>query len=312
MGKKSGDELQLAEVFVQVVRSGGFGKAGKILGLDASQVSRAVAELELLLGAQLLGRTTRRQHLTDAGALYLTHAERLLDLARAGHDAVAELLGGQPRGRLRVTMPVAVGNRLLAPHLPAFQARYPGLTLDFDLSDRHVDLVAHGFDMAIRLGGLADSPLRAQRLGSVPICVAASPAYLYHHGVPDCPQDLSHHTTIGLGPSQFGAEWRFWQSEEPVSVPVQPSVWTTSPGLGAQLATAGMGVVRLPRWVVRKELDTGSLVELLPGWVCDDPRHGGLPLWVVYAQEGGQHIPLKSRVFAELVQTLTKRELQSG
>ena len=146
------DELSAAEVFLQVVKANGFTAAAKALGKSTSSLSRTVAELERQLGAQLLARTTRRLHLTEAGALYATHAEALLAAQRAGRDAVAELTGGVPRGHLRVTMPVTVGERLLGPAVPELRRRFPELRLELDLSDRNVQLVQGGFDLAIRVG----------------------------------------------------------------------------------------------------------------------------------------------------------------
>ncbi len=154
MRKSEIDELAAAEGFIQVVRAQSFTRAAKALGKNTSSLSRAVAELEAMLGAQLLARTTRRLHLTEAGALYLAHAEALLAARRAAHDAITELTGGIPRGHLRVSMPVSVGERLLAPHLPEFKRRYPELRLEIDLSDRNVALVQGGYDLAGRYDGL--------------------------------------------------------------------------------------------------------------------------------------------------------------
>lgn len=303
------DELELARTFVQVVRSGSQSRAARTLGVDASRVSRALAELEEDLGATLLLRTTRRQRLTDAGEVYLLHAERLIEASQAAREAVAELRGGLPRGRLRVSMPVAVGDRMLAPHLPSFHARYPGLRLEIDLSDRNVDLVAGGYDLAIRLGAAPEGYQRVRKLGRVPIVVAASPDYLARSGALHEPADLAAHNLIVVGPGSAVREWPFYRGTERAVVHAEPVVQSSGPNLAAQLAVAGMGIVRLPRWVVRAELASGALLSVLAQWSCDDPRRGGVPLWIVFAQEGGAQVPLKSRVFADWVEALGRQEL---
>jgi len=303
------DELAAADVFLHVVRANGFTAAAKVLGRSTSSLSRTVAELERQLGTQLLARTTRRLHLTEAGALYASHAEALLAAQRAGRDAIAELTGGVPRGHLRVTMPVSVGERLLAPMVAQLRARYPELRLELELSDRNVALVQGGFDLAIRVGRLADSSLRAQLLGKVPVLLVASPRYLAKRRPPQRPEQIAEHTCIAVGPLAGSVEWSFHRrGARPRRVEVTGAVHTTSPSLGAQLASAGLGLLRVVEWIVRDELRRGDLVQVMPGWSCDDPRDGGMPVYVVYAQTASTQPPLKSRVFVELVKDLVVRE----
>lgn len=309
MRKSEIDELAAAEGFIQVVRAQSFTRAAKALGKNTSSVSRSVAELEALLGAQLLARTTRRLHLTEAGALYLTHAEALLAARRAAHDAVTELTGGIPRGHLRVSMPVSVGERLLAPHLPEFQRRHPELRLEIDLSDRNVALVQGGYDLAVRVGRLADSSLRAQLMGRVPVRLVASPGYLAAHGAPARPKDLGAHACIAIGPLAGEVEWPFYRKRKVERVAVGGVVHTTSPSLGARLACDGLGLMRVVEWVVEEELADGRLVEVMTDWSCNAPDDGGVPIWVLYAQTAGTEPPLKSRVFVEMMKAVVTREV---
>lgn len=305
------DELFAAAAFVQVVRAQGFSSAAAALGKSTSSISRAVSELEARLGAQLLTRTTRRLHLTEAGALYLRHAEALLAAQRAGHDAVAELTGGVPRGHLRVSMPVAVGERLFGPHLPELRARYPELRFDVDLSDQLVPLVEGGYDLAIRVGRLADSSLRAQLLGRVPVRLVASPGYLEAAGTPRHPLDLAEHDCITLGPEGGPAEWVFHHRRDRrlERVEVEGVVHTSSAPLAAQLAESGLGALRIIEWVVREALREGALVELLPAWSCDRAPDGGVPVYVLYAQTAASTPPLKSRVFVEFVKEIMRKDV---
>lgn len=312
MNRNTGfDELAAAEIFLQVVRAPGFTRAAKAIGKSTSSLSRVVAELERQLGAQLLVRTTRRLHLTEAGALYAQHAEGLLASQRAARDAVAELTGGVPRGHLRITMPVTVGERLLAPALPAFRRRYPELRLEVELSDRNVPLVQGGFDLAIRVGRLADSSLRAQLLGKVPVRLVAAPAYLAAHRAPRRPADLVDHACLTLGAVAGPVEWPLWRRRggAVARIEVDGIVHTTSPALVGQLAVAGLGIARAVEWVIREPLRRGALVEVLPGWSCDDPADGGVPVYALYAQSAAATPPLKSRVFVELVKQIMVSEV---
>lgn len=303
------DELSAAEVFLHVVRSNGFTAAAKTLGKSTSSLSRTVAELERQLGAQLLARTTRRLHLTEAGALYTTHAEALLAAQRACRDAVAELTGGIPRGHLRVTMPVTVGERLLGPAVPELRKRFPELKLELDLSDRNVALVQGGYDLAIRVGRLADSSLRAQLLGKVALRLVASPRYLAKHGTPKQPADLPRHACISVGPLAGTAEWAFHRrGARPRHIAIEGVVHTTSPALAAQLAVSGIGLVRIVDWIIREELRRGELVEVMPEWSCDDPALGGVPVYAVFAQTAGMPLPLKTRVFIDAVKDLIEMD----
>lgn len=304
------DELSAADAFLHVVKANGFTAAARVLGRSVSSLSRTVAQLEEQLGTQLLVRTTRRMHLTEAGTLYASHAEALLATQRAGRDAVAELTGGVPRGTLRVSMPVTVGERLLAPYVPLMRQRYPQLRLEIDLSDRNVPLVQGGYDLAIRVGRLPDSSLRAQLLGKVTVRLVASPRYVALNGEPQHPDDLRHHTCISLGMLAGTQEWPFHRrGARPRRVAIDGVVHTTSPPLAAQLAAAGLGVVRVIEWVIRDELERGDLVEVMTHWSCDDPSFGGIPVYVMYAQTAGVAPPLKSRVFVELIKEIMVREV---
>ncbi len=306
------NELDAAAVFLQVVSSEGYTNAARVLGRSASTLSRTITELEAHLGASLLARTTRTLRLTEAGALYQVHAERLLAARQAARDALAELQGAAPRGHLRVSMPVSVGERLLARHLPAFRARYPELRLDIDLSDHNVSLVRDGFDLTIRVGRPADSALRALLLGRIPVLLVASPAYLRARGVPRSPRDLVRHECLVVSPRGGPQEWTFFRGARRARherVVVKGGVQTTSPTLATQLAIAGEGILRLPAWLVKDEIERGDLVRVMVPWSCDDPRHKGFPVYVMYAQAGSAVPPRKSRVFVDMVKAIMAAEV---
>lgn len=300
------DELAAAEAFLQVVRTRGFTAASRTLGKSVSALSRTVAELEAQLGAQLLARTTRRMHLTEAGTLYATHAEAMLAGRHAAREAVRELTGGTPRGHLRVSMPVSVGERLLGPAIPELRRRYPELRLELELSDRNVPLVQGGFDLAIRVGRLEDSSLRAQLLARMPAKLVASKSYVDRHGMPRSPAQLRDHACITVGAAAGPVEWTFFRGARRETVEIEGVVHTTSPPLAVQLAVAGEGIARSLEWFVR---DHRGLVELMLGWSCDAPVDGGVPVFVLYAQTAGETPPLKSRVFVELAKEIVARDV---
>lgn len=303
------NELDGADVFLRVVKAGGFSEAARALGRSASTLSRIVAGLEAHLGAQLLARTTRSLHLTEAGALYQEHAERLVAASHSAHDALAELRGETPRGHLRVSMPVSVGERLLAPHLPRFRKKYPDLRLAIDLSDRNVSLLQGGFDLAIRVGRPHESSLRALMLGRVPVLLVASPAYLKERGTPTKPRELHGHDCIAVGPRAGTLDWTFHKGARHERVSLDAVLHTTSPTLAVQLAATGYGFVRTTEWLVRDELRRGALVEVMRPWSCDHPKHGGVPVYVMYAQSGSTTPPRKSRVFVDMVKEIMDAEV---
>lgn len=301
------NELHAAEIFLQVVRAGSFANAARARGNNPSSLTRAVAELERRLGAPLLTRTTRRLHLTEAGELYRQHAEAMLAAQREAHEGLASLTGGVPRGLLRVSLPVVVGEEVLAPRLPEFHARYPELRLELDLSDRFAPLVQAGFDVAIRFGVQPDSSLRVQRLGTVRRGLYAHPDWVARHGAPAHPAALPALPCITLGQLAGPVEWRFWQGEDVQRLVIGGWLHTTSSRVARQMAENGLGITRLVSWLAEPAVQAGRLVPLLPDWRCDSPREGGLPLNAVFTPGSpGQRVPLKARLFAEFMQELVQ------
>jgi DNA-binding transcriptional LysR family regulator len=298
------DELDAAHVFVQIVEAGSLSGAARALGRSVSAVSNALSGLERRLGQRLLHRSTRRQHLTEAGSLYVDHARGLVAAQRAAQDALSELGGGRARGTLRVSMPALVGERLLARHLPAFLARHPGLRVEVELSDGLAPILAGGFDLAIRVGPQPDATQRARRLGAIPVRLVASPALLASRPPLTHPRELVGWPCLPVGPGWGSVEWDLWPSGggPPTRVTVEGRVRSASPGFAAALAVGGQGVLRTTEWVVRDALRAGELVEVLPGWSCLPPEHPGVPVWVVHASPAGVEVPLKSRVFVALVE----------
>ncbi len=304
MNSNNFNELQAASLFLQVVQAGSFANASRANGRSPSTLTRAVADLEQYLGAQLLSRTTRRIKLTEAGQLYQQYAQSMLSTSRQAQEALGLLSGGVPRGHLRVTMPIVVGEKLLGPALGRFHALYPELQLELEVSDRLIALVQAGFDLALRVGRLPDSSLRAQRLGDVQLVLVASPAFIAQHGQPEHPRQLPDFPCLVQRQLGGPVAWSFFRGEEAQQIRAEGWLATTSAALAMQQALAGLGIARLSAWMAREALAQGRLTQLLPDWACHDPRAEGVGLHVVYAQGAGMEIPLKSRVFVDFIKTL--------
>jgi len=271
--------------FVRVVDLGTFAAVADEAGLTASGVSRAVTRLEERLGVRLLHRTTRRLVLTQEGETFLARAREILAAIEAAESEVS-VGRGQPRGLIRVNTGTAFAKHKLARLLPAFQARYPDVTVELSVADRRIDPVAHQIDVTIRVGPLEDSPLVAQRLGEVRRVIVASPAYLERRGVPQRPSDLLAHNCLLLTGFSRLAQWPMFEDGRRVLVPVKGSIRCDSADVLLDLALAGVGIIRLGDFLGQEALADGRLLPLLAGCHDDDP-------WPVTALvlPGRQHIP---------------------
>lgn len=255
-------------IFAKVAERGSFADAARELGLSNPTVSKAVSRLEARLGLALLSRTSRRLSLTESGRASLERAMRILREGEAAEDEAAEQLD-IPRGRVRISAPLSFGISYLASALPGFLAAYPDVTLDLSLSDRQVDLIADGFDLAIRIARLEDSSLLARRLCTVRLLLVASPTYLNAQGRPHHPQQLlDHHVLAYTGGINPGA-WRFVHALFGEDV-VQPNVrvWADNADVLNPALLAGQGLAIQPEFLVWKELRDGALEIVMPDWEC--------------------------------------------
>lgn len=295
------DRFQEMRVFTAVVDAGSFVAAADALEMSKPAVSRHVAELEQRLGVRLLHRTTRRLSLTVEGEVFLARCRELL----AGVDeAEAEVSarGGSAVGLLKVSAPVSFGIRHLAPLWAEFMARHPQLTLDLTLTDRFIDLVDEGFDMAVRVARLPSSSLVSRRLASTRMVLCASPGYVRRNGAPDRPADLAAHAVLGYSLLATGDTWEFEGPEGPESVRVKPRMQTNSGDTCTAVAVGGGGIVLQPQFLVGDALESGALVEVMPGY-----RSTELGIYAVYPTR--KHMPPKVRL---LVDHLAERLSASG
>ena len=281
------DRLTSMAVFVKAVDLGSFAAAAAALDLSGPMVGKHVRFLEERLGVRLINRTTRRQSLTDFGRAYYERCRVVLAEAEAADALAADQLS-EPRGKLRVTMPVHFGRRCVTPILLDLARQYPALELDLSLSDRIADLAEDGYDLAIRTGNLEDKAgVIARRIARQRMVVCASPSYLKMHGRPRQIEDLSSHHAIVYRRSGRVRPWLFPRNDQP-QVEVTPVNRLRLDDLDAiaDAATTGMGLAWLPCWLVRERIQAGALVPLLsdePGFLYDC-----YALWLQTS-----HLPLK-------------------
>lgn len=301
------NELEAAKAFIQVVRSGSFAAAAKLRDENPSSVSRAVAHLEEHLQARLLNRTTRSVAMTEAGQIYLEYAEQMLEKQSSAREALTLLSTGKPRGLVKISMPVVLGEKVLADHMLRFRQTYPDIELQFDLSNRNAMLVEEGIDLALRFGKLEDSSLRAQRLMTIYRKIYASREYLEKHGTPKSPADLVKHQTLAFATRGAFSSWDFWNGKtgkKHEHLPIKSWLTCSSPTMILQMIRQGLGIGRSAEWMVMASDSKDELVEVLSDWHCDDPKTGGVPLYLVYPPGPASATPQKVRVVAEFIREL--------
>jgi DNA-binding transcriptional LysR family regulator len=262
-------DLDAVRVFAAIVEAGSFQGAAARLGLPRSTVSWRVAALEEALGVQLLSRTTRRVGVTDAGRAYYAEVHAALRTLDDAHQRVSGL-AGTPRGPVRVSASVGFGVGWMTRIAARLRAEHPEVELLVDLSDRYVDLVAEGYDAAIRGGELADSSLTSRSLGASRPRHYAAPAYLAGRPPPLTPHDLAQHEVL-LHRGGPRATWTF-DAPEPLTVPVRGRYAVNNHGLLRDAAIEGLGIARVFAFLAEPAVARGALVEVLPGWTAPPAR----------------------------------------
>jgi DNA-binding transcriptional LysR family regulator len=277
-------------LFIEVANVMSFRRASDATGVPNSTLSRRISALEKAIGLRLLHRTTRKVELTEAGRLYYERCRRIVDEARIAHEQLGEMLA-QPSGVLRASLPVDFAIIHLAPLIAEFARRYPGITFDFDLTPRRVDLVTEPFDVAIRMGELPNSTLIARLLARLSTQLYASPRYLEIAGEPMHPADLAQHECLGFPKA---GKWALHREDETVEVEVGGRFLVNSVGMFRRLATLDLGVVLLSKEIAAEDLMAGRLRQVLPEWQ-------GNPI-SVYALTETRLLPAKTQRFIEFLQ----------
>ena len=290
------DRFESLKAFVQVVESGTLTRAASVLGVATSAVSRRIKDLEAHLGTQLLQRTTRQLRLTAAGETFHVRAKgvlQALDEAEAEAGDQASALSGA----LRLAAPLGFGQSHLAPILLEFAEAHPQVQLDVDFSDRVVDLVAEGHDLALRIGNLADSTLIARKLAEAPLLVCAAPAFWDRHGIPKRPEDLAALPALSYTGSERIDTWRFTTPDgRSGAVETQVVMRATNGHFLCLAAEAGLGVALQPSFICADALAAGRLVPALT-----DHRWPTVTIHLVYPQT--RHLSARARALMEFIRT---------
>ncbi|WP_026042404.1 LysR family transcriptional regulator [Pantoea sp. A4] len=279
-------------MFAKVAEEGSFAAAARVMGVSVPTVSRAVARLEERLGGRLFNRTSRQIALTEFGQSMAAKASEMYRQAEEVESEAHEL-SVQPRGQVRLAVPMSFGLRWVAPLMPEIIRQFPELSVDLHLSDASVDLIAEGFDAALRIAALPDSSLVARKLCSVTQYLVASPAYLAEHGMPEHPRELSARQCFSYAYRARSQVWRFTHqsgAQEDI-VPSGPLRVTNSDALIPPLL-AGLGIAELPEFMVAEYLQDGRLVHLLNEWSM---TQGGL----YFVTPTSRSRPLKVKVLSD-------------
>jgi DNA-binding transcriptional LysR family regulator len=287
------DRLHHMSVFVAVAEAESFAAAGRRLGMSPPAVTRAVSALEKRLGVRLLTRSTRLVRITEAGERYLEDCRRIIADADEADESVAGL-NAAPRGHLSVTAPVLFGRLYVMPGIVEYLRRYPDVTARALFLDRVVNLVDEGLEVAVRIGDLPDSSLKAVRVGQVRRIVCAAPGYLAARGTPDHPEQLTQHTIISASGVTPSAEWRFQDAGRPLQVRLQPRLVVTTNDGAIAATTAGLGITRLLSYQLARQLAAGDLETIL-----SDFELPPLPVHVVHRE--GRQSSAKVRAFVDLL-----------
>ncbi len=254
--------------FSQVVEHGGFSAAARALDIPKSRLSRRISQLEENLGVRLLQRTTRRLRLTSAGERYLHYCQEMAASARAADDAMRQLQS-QPTGPVVVSCPVSLAQQLLAPLLPEFLDTWPAISVQLLVTNRRVDLISEGVDLALRVRTKldTDAELVVRHLGTASGTMVASPTYLQRHGTPETPQDLASHTTLSFSDPQHDVRWQLVNDRgEELNIDLRPQLSCNDFIVLTEAAVRGRGIALLPSLATHEELRRGQLVPVLPTW----------------------------------------------
>ena len=289
------DNLNTLAVFVRVAESRSFTAAARRLGISASGVSKSLARLEEDLGVRLINRTTRKVSLTEDGVVFFDRCRQILaDLDEAETTLTQARI--EPRGKLRVQMPIGLGGRVVVPALAGFMARHPQLTIDVELSDRVPDLAEEGLDAAIRIGELGDVRLIARNLCPIHFVTCAAPDYLRRHGEPKTPDDLEDHRCLAYVYPQTGRyrDWQFAKDGKRFSKVVSGSINVNNAESLLELAVAGAGIATMGTFIAADAIASGKLSIILADYVAPGPLAS-----VVYLPS--RHLSPRVRTFVEFL-----------
>lgn len=297
------DRIDLFRIFTRVVECSSFTRAAATLDLPRSSVSAAVQELETRVGARLLHRTTRKVSPTQDGAAFFERCLRLVaDVEET--ESLFRQAEAKPSGKLRVDVPGRIGRLIIAPALPDFLTRYPGIDINLGVTDRAINLIEDSVDCVLRVGLLTDSGLIARPIGELELLNVASPAYLRRYGVPQTPSDLEQHWAVGYASPLRGRieDWEWIENGLPQTFPMRARVTVNGAEAYIACCLAGLGLIQIPAYDVRHHLAAGELVEVMP-------RHRAAPMPMTLLYPHRQHLSRRLQIFADWLDQLMRAQV---
>jgi DNA-binding transcriptional LysR family regulator len=288
-------------LFIAVIDAGSFTLAAQRLNIPKANISRKISRLEQQLGVILLERTTRSQHITDAGSQYLVHCRHISQEIELAETSISELLT-EVKGQLRIGVSVGMGHDIIKPVLGQFMRQYPALNLQLNLLNNRVDLIEEGYDLVIRIGELEDSRLVAKRLGKVARKIYTSPDYVKQHGEIKSIEQLSKASFLLMSSIQHNERLLLTSKEKQHELRVLPRMLVDDFLILKQMIIEGLGVAIIPDYMCEHELANGTLIQLLPNW--------GMPEVNVYALYPKHRLNVpKVKAFLDFIQTVFKQRL---
>ena len=290
------DKLNAISIFCKVIETQSFTLAAKQQNISVAMASKLVSQLEEHLKTRLLQRTTRKIMPTEAGMMYYQRCQGiLLDLDEA--DSSITHLTSSLQGNLLISVPRDFGLLFIVPNLSLFIAEHPNLHVEIEFNDKKIDLVAEGYDLALRIGHMADSSLVSRKISTTTLHFAASQSYLEANGIPQTPDDLEHHNGLLYKNVTNQVNWVGSRINQTQRFKIQSKVVSNSGLALLEMAKAGLGIVNLPRFIIGQSLEKGELIEVLPEY-----KQQKLEIHVVYPNR--RHLPIKVRAFIEFLSSL--------
>lgn len=257
--------IKSVEAFTLAVDKGNFTNAANALDITPSMLAREIRELEDYLGCKLINRTTRKQGLTIAGERYYRYCVEMLAIKKQAQDAIHQL-NGDVIGNIRMSAPVAFGNKILSPVIAKFLLQYPNVNIDLTLCDRRVDLIEENIQIAVRIGKIVDDGLVAFKLPPYRQTIVASPRYLEEYGMPQTPEELSEHNCISFSQWHAHQYWLFEREEQVHKVHIKPRLLSTTGESIRQSALNGLGIAVNSTVILAEDIEQGRLVRILPDY----------------------------------------------
>ncbi|GAN59587.1 LysR family transcriptional regulator [Acetobacter cibinongensis] len=298
------DRIDLFRIFTRVVETESFTRAADLLKMPRSTISTAIQDLEIRVGTRLLARTTRSVSVTPDGAAFYEHCLRLI----ADVEDVESLFRQDtvsPQGIVRVNVPERIGRLVIAPALPEFLERYPGIEIELGMTDRAINLVEGGVDCVLRVGPLQNSGLIGRRIGTLPLINVASPDYLHRYGTPNHPDELMQHHIVRYASPTSGRveDWEWVDNTVVQTTAVSGRITVNSAEASIACCLAGLGLIQIPAYDVKHHLLTGELIQVMPHWNAEP-----MPMTLLYPHR--KHLSRRLQVFMEWLTPILENAIQ--